>query len=130
MSFNDPIADLLTNIRNAKDAKKCFLDVNKSREKINILKILKEKRVIEEFLISDEKRKVRIFLKYFKGGISVINGLKRVSKPGLRKYVPCDEIPKVFDGLGFAILSTSKGILDDKTAREMRVGGELLCFIW
>lgn len=130
MAFNDPIAELLTNIRNAKDAKRRFLDINKSREKINILKILKEKRVIDEFLISDEKRKIRIFLKYFKGGLPAINGLKRVSKPGLRKYVPCDKIPKVFDGLGFAILSTSKGILDDKTAKEKRVGGELLCFIW
>jgi small subunit ribosomal protein S8 len=129
MAFSDPIAELLTRIRNSKGAKQRFLDINLSREKLNIVKILKEKGFIRNYLVNEEKRIMRIFLKYSKRR-SVITGLKRVSRPGLRKYVGCDEIPIIFGGIGMVILSTSKGIVDGKKARDMKVGGELLCYIW
>lgn len=130
MSFNDPIAQLLTHIRNAKDAKHCFADVMLSRMKTGIVKVLKDKGFIEGFNIDEKKRNIRIYLKYTKNRDSVIHNLKRISKPGMRRYVSYQDIPKVFNGFGISILSTSKGILDGFTAFKMKVGGELLCFVW
>ena len=130
MSHHDPVSDLLTRIRNAKDAKHRFVDLYSSKLLIGIVKVLKEQGFIENFIVDDVKKKMRIFLKYAASRTPVINGLKRVSKPGLRRFVRTDQIPTVFSGFGIAILSTPKGILDGDTARKERVGGELLCSIW
>lgn len=130
MSFNDPIAELLTNIRNAKDAKHKFLDVSLTKIRVSILQIMKNKGFIENFLVGEEKKKIRIFLKYTKERKSVIRGLKRVSRPGLRKYIKSDALTSVFGGMGFSILSTSKGVMDNIEARKQKVGGELICNIW
>ncbi len=130
MAFNDPIAEFLTTLRNAKDVQHRFVDVYLSNEKISIMKILKDRGFIANYLIDEKKRKARIFLHYTPARESIIQGLKRISKPGLRKYVQKDKIPHVFSGIGIAILSTSKGIIDDETARSMKVGGELLCLVW
>ena len=130
MSFNDPISELLTKIRNSKNAKHRYVDINVSRIKLCVIKILKDRGFIESFLVNDKKKKVRVFLKYAPDRSSIIHGLKRISKPGLRKYVKTDEIPKVLDGIGIAIVSTSKGIIDDESARKQKVGGELLCYVW
>lgn len=129
MSFNDPIAEILTKLRNAKSAQHRYVDAHLSRQKLSVIKILKDQGFITNYLINEKKRKVRVFLKYSKRK-PVISDLQRVSKPGLRKYVGYEDIPEVYGGLGIAILSTSKGIIDDKTAREMKVGGELLCYVW
>jgi small subunit ribosomal protein S8 len=130
MALSDPIADLLTRIRNAKLAKHRFVDTSVSKMKLNIIKILQEQGFIENFLVNDEKHKIRIFLKYIQGREPVMQGLKRISSPGLRRYVGYKEIPHVLDGLGVAILSTPNGIVDGETARKQKVGGELLCFVW
>jgi small subunit ribosomal protein S8 len=130
MSFNDTIAELLTKIRNAKDAEHRFVDNRLTNMNQEIVRILKEKGFISNYLVSQQRRKIRIFLKYNKTRASIIQGLKRISKPGLRKYVSHDEIPYVYGGIGIAILSTSSGIMDDHTAREKKVGGELLCYVW
>ena len=129
MAFNDPIAELLTKIRNAKSAKHLYVDLNLSRIKLDITKILFEQGYINKYLVNDENKKIRVFLKY-RGRQSVIKDLQRVSKPSLRKYVGYKDIPLVYGGLGINILSTSKGIIDDETARQMKVGGELLCYVW
>jgi small subunit ribosomal protein S8 len=129
MAFSDPIAELLTGIRNSKEVKHRFLDIGLSREKLNIVKILKEKGFIRNYLVDEKRSLMRIFLKYSKRR-SVINGLKRVSRPGLRKYIGYGDIPVIFGGMGMVILSTSKGIIDGKKARELKVGGELLCYVW
>ena len=128
--LRDPIADLLTRIRNAKDAKHKFVDVDLSKMKVNILKILHEQQFIESFLVSEEKRKIRVFLRYSFGRKPVITTIKRASRPSLRNYVGYKKIPKIMGGLGVAIVSTPKGILDGETARGQKLGGELLCYIW
>ncbi len=130
MSFNDPIAELLTKMRNAGMAKHRYVDIHLSKMKVSILKILKEKGFIANYLIDENKKKIRIFLKYSKNRNSVMKGLQRVSKPGLRKYVRYDEIPVVLGGMGISILSTSQGILDGNKARHDKIGGELLCYVW
>ena len=130
MSHHDPVSDLLTRIRNAKDAKHRFVDLYSSKLLVGIVKVLKEQGFVENFIVDDVKKKMRIFLKYSGNRSPVINGLKRVSKPGLRRFVNVKQIPKVFSGFGIAILSTPKGILDGEKARKERVGGELLCNIW
>ena len=130
MSHHDPVSDLLTRIRNSKDAKHRFVDLYSSKLLVGIVKVLKEQGFIDNFIVDDEKKKMRIFLKYSGNRSPVINGLKRVSKPGLRRFVNVKQIPKVFSGFGIAILSTPKGILDGEKARKERVGGELLCNIW
>lgn len=129
MAFNDPIAELLTKIRNAKAAQHRYVDLNHSKMKIMILGILKHHGFIENFLVG-EKHKVRVFLRYTKKREPVINGLKRVSTSGLRRYIGYDKIPRVFNGMGIAILSTPKGVIDGETARNLKVGGELLCTVW
>ena len=132
MSMTDPIADLLTRIRNGFMAEKRWIDIPSSRMKKRISFVLKEEHYIKDFIFisSDEKETIRIFLRYDIHGKPVISGIKRQSKPGCRVYVNVHEIPKVLDGLGIAILSTSKGVLSDKTARKLNVGGEYLCSVW
>lgn len=131
MSVTDPIADMLTKIRNASRAGHESVDVLASNLKKEIIKILKNEGYIKDFkyLKTDSKGIIRVFLKY-KNRQPVITGLKRISKPGLRIYVTKDNIPKVLGGLGVAILSTSKGVLTDKGSREANVGGEVLCYVW
>jgi small subunit ribosomal protein S8 len=130
MSFSDPIAELLTKMRNAKSAQHRFVDVGLSKIKIKILEILKHHGFIENFLVSEEKSKVRIFLRYTKERSAVLTHLKRVSTPGLRRYLGYREIPRIRNGMGVAILSTSKGVVDGETARNLKVGGEVLCTVW
>lgn len=130
MAFNDPIAELLTKVRNAKDAKHRYVDLVFSRMKVKILEILKNHGFIENFLVNEEKHKIRIFLKYTRNREPVITGLKRVSRCGLRRYIGHSSIPRVFNGMGVAIMSTPKGVVDGETARNLKVGGELLCTVW
>lgn len=132
MSMTDPIADLLTRIRNAAGAKHQKVDIASSNLKVNIATVLRTEGFIKNYkVIADNKQGIlRIYLKYIDEKESVINEIKRISKPGSRVYVGSDEIPRVKNGLGIAILSTSKGILTDKGAQEAGVGGELLCTVW
>jgi small subunit ribosomal protein S8 len=129
--LTDPIADMLTRIRNATRIKAEKVDVPISRLKLEIAKILKEEGFIKGYKILRDKRQgiLRIVLKYVDGE-SVISGLERVSKPGRRVYAGKKEIPRVMGGIGVAILTTSKGILSDKTCRREGVGGEMLCYVW
>ena len=132
MSMTDPIADMLTRIRNAVGSKHRRVDMPSSRMKIEIARLLKETNFITDYktLENDEGRKVlRVALKYA-GGTPVIRQLRRVSTPGLRQYVGATKIPRVRNGLGVAILSTSKGLMTDRQARAQRTGGELLAYIW
>lgn len=130
MSTNDTIADLLTRIRNGKSAQHRFVDVPLSKMNQNIVKLLKDLGFIDNYLVNQDKRVVRLFLRYKHGRDSVIKGLKRVSSPGLRRYVGYKDIPRVLGGLGAAILSTPQGVIDGETARRNKVGGELLCYVW
>ncbi|MFU0799777.1 MAG: 30S ribosomal protein S8 [Xylanivirga thermophila] len=132
MSMTDPIADMLTRIRNALVVKHETVDVPASNEKRAIATILAEEGYINGFTEIDDKKQgiLRLNLKYGPNNERVISGLKRISKPGLRVYARKDEIPKVLGGLGIAILSTSKGVMTDKKARQEGVGGEVLCYIW
>lgn len=132
MQITDPIADMLTRIRNANTAKHETVDVPASSMKKAIAEILNDEGYIKGYqLIEDGKQGViRITLKYGQNKEKVISGLKRVSKPGLRIYAGADELPRVLKGLGIAIISTSKGIMTDKKARAEHVGGEVLAFIW
>jgi len=130
MAINDPIADLLTRIRNAKNARHKYVDLKPSKVKLQIIKVLKESGYIDNYLVDQEHGKARIFLKYGKGREPVIKGLKRVSSPGLRRYIGYRSIPKIYGGMGVAILSTPTGIMDGESARLKKVGGELLCYVW
>jgi small subunit ribosomal protein S8 len=130
MAFNDPIAEMLTKLRNAKDAKHRYVDLSSSKMKLRILEILKLNGFIENFLVNEEKQKIRIFLRYVENRKSILNGLDRISSPGNRQYVRCQDIPNVLNGMGLVILSTCRGVVDGGTARNWKVGGELLCKIW
>jgi len=132
MSMTDPIADYLTRIRNAIKAKHTKVDIPYSKLKEEITKILLEYRYIQNYINIDDGKQgmIRIYLKYDEDENSVISALKRISKPGLRKYVKASEIPRVLNNLGIAILSTSKGVVTDREARKFGVGGEVLCYIW
>ena len=131
MHITDPIADMLTRIRNASSAKHETVDVPASNMKKSIAQILLDEGYIKSFQLIDDGTQgvIRITLKY-NGKDQVISGLRRVSKPGLRVYAGADELPKVLRGLGVAIISTSKGVMTDKAARAAHVGGEVLAFIW
>ena len=131
MAVTDPIADYLTRIRNATKAKKVRVEIPASRTKVGLSEILKNLGYIIDYeIINDNKQnKLNIVLKY-KSGIPAINGLKRISKPGLRVYRPADKLPKVLNGLGTAVISTPKGLLTDKDARNQLIGGEVVCYIW
>jgi small subunit ribosomal protein S8 len=130
MASHDMIADLLTRLRNAALAKHKYVDVRSSKMKLQVIKVLEKQGFIEHVLVNDEKGEMRIFLKYGEGREPLLQGLKRVSSPGMRRYVAVGDIPRVFGGLGTAILSTSKGVFDGETARQQNVGGELLCLVW
>ena len=132
MSMTDPVADFLTRIRNAHMAKKASVDIPSSNLKIRILYVLKEERFIRDyFLIKDDKQNIlRIFLKYDDDNNPVIQGLKKVSTPGCRRYVPSDKMPRVLNGMGVSIISTSKGVISNKKAIALNVGGEVLCQVW
>jgi small subunit ribosomal protein S8 len=132
MVICDPIADMLTRIRNANTVKHEKLDVPTSTIKKAIAKILVDEGYIKDFEVLEEgtRSNIRITLKYGANKTKVITGLKRISKPGLKVYADKDEVPKVLGGLGIAILSTSKGIMTDKTARNQGIGGEVLAYIW
>ncbi len=124
----DTIADMLTRIRNANQMRYETVEIPTSKIKVEIARILKEEGFIKEYKV--EGRTLTLTLKYAENKERVITGLKRISKPGLRVYAKNDEIPKVLNGLGIAILSTSKGIMTDKEARKQNIGGEVLAYIW
>ena len=132
MHITEPVADMLTRIRNANNAKHETVDVPASNMKKSIAQILLDEGYIKAFQIVEDGTQgiIRITLKYNAGKEKVISGLRRVSKPGLRVYVGADELPQVLRGLGIAIVSTSKGVMTDKAARAAHVGGEVLAFIW
>jgi small subunit ribosomal protein S8 len=131
-SYNDPISDLLTRIRNAGKAKNRYFDIGHSKIKENIVRILKDKGFISHFLIKTENNKstMRVFLKYSATREPAIQGLKRMSKPSLRQYVSYTKMPHVLRGMGISIVSTSHGVMEGRQAREKKVGGELLCLVW
>ncbi|MBQ1333608.1 MAG: 30S ribosomal protein S8 [Lachnospiraceae bacterium] len=133
MTMSDPIADMLTRIRNATTAKHDTVDVPSSKMKVSIADILEREGYIKGYEILEDgvRKTIRITLKYGADkNEKVINGLRRISKPGLRTYVGVEDMPKVLGGMGIAIVSTNKGVLTDKEAREQHVGGEILAFIW
>ena len=132
MHITDPVADMLTRIRNANSAKHDTVDVPASNLKKAIAQILLDEGYIKSFQIVDDGTQgiIRITLKYLAGKEKVISGLRRVSKPGLRVYAGAEELPRVLKGLGIAIISTSKGVMTDKAARANHVGGEVLAFVW
>ena len=131
MQITDPIADMLTRIRNANAAKHATVDIPASKMKKAIAEILLDEGYIKSYQVVEEgvQGVIRVTLKY-NGNDKVITGLRRVSKPGLRVYAGADELPRVLHGLGTAIISTSKGVMTDKKAREAHVGGEVLAFVW
>ena len=132
MSMSDPLADFLTRIRNAGMVRFETVDIPMSNLKVDVAKVLRAEGYIKDYeIIEDNKQGVlRIMLKYGPNNELVISGIRRVSKPGLRKYVKADDIPKVLSGLGISILSTSKGVITDREARRLRIGGEILCEAW
>jgi small subunit ribosomal protein S8 len=132
MNITDPVADLLTRVRNASRAKHASVDVPASNMKKAIAQILVDEGYIKGYTVKDDGKQgvITITLKYTESGAAVITGLRRVSKPGLRIYTNCEDMPKVMRGVGTAIISTSKGIMTDKQARKENVGGEVLAYVW
>ena len=132
MQMSDVIADMLTRIRNANDAKHATVDIPASNMKKAIAEILVEEGYVKSYQVIDDGKQgtIRITLKYLQGKQKVIRGIRRVSKPGLRIYAGCEDMPSVMNGLGIAIVSTSKGIMTGKKAKSLNVGGEVLAFVW
>jgi len=132
MSMTDPVADYLTRIRNAISAKHAKVDIPFSRLKAEITRLLLDYRYIKSYIKIDDGKQglIRIYLKYDENEKSVISELRKVSKPGLRHYVKAGEVPRVLNNLGIAVISTSKGVVTDREARQHHVGGEVLCYIW
>jgi len=132
MSMTDPVADFLTRIRNAQSAHKEWVDIPCSNLKKRVAFVLKEEKYIRDMLlIKDNKQDIlRLFLNYDMNNESVIKGIQRISKPGCRNYVTSDTLPRVLNGLGISVISSSKGVISNKVARELKVGGELLCNVW
>ncbi len=132
MQMSDVIADMLTRIRNANDAKHPTVDIPASKMKESIAKILVAEGYVKSYQIVEDGKQgvIRVTLKYMTGKQKVIRGIRRVSKPGLRVYAGYEDMPKVMNGLGVAIVSTSKGIMTDKQARSQKIGGEVLAFVW
>lgn len=131
MTLTDPIADMLTRIRNAIQQRHDVVEVPANKEKIEIARILKEEGYIANYVVSgDTKKTITIALRYGVNNKRTISGIKRISKPGLRVYAKVDSIPRVLNGLGIAIISTSTGVMTDKQARAKHVGGEVLAYIW
>ncbi len=132
MSMNDPISDYLTRIRNAQMASKEYVDIPCSNLKIRLSFVLKEEHFIQDYIkILDNKQNIlRVFLRYDDDGRPVIHGIKRASTPGCRRYVASDKIPRVLNGMGLSIITTSKGVISNKKAKKLNVGGEILCTVW
>ena len=132
MSMTDPIADLLTRIRNANMAHRDVVEIPASKIKMSIVEILKSEGFVRdvEYIEDNKQGVIRVFLKYGEDRNRVITGLKRIAKPGLRKYAKADSLPKVLNGLGIAIISTSVGVITDKEARAKQIGGEVLAYVW
>ena len=132
MGMTDPVADFLTRVRNASRANHSHVDIPASGIKREIARVLAEERFIDNFAYYDDGKQgqLRLYLRYGEGEISVIRDLQRISKPGLRRYVPKDGLPRILRGLGIAIISTSRGVMTDRDARKMGVGGEVLCSVW
>ena len=132
MQMSDVIADMLTRIRNASNAKHATVDIPASNMKKSIAEILVNDGYVKSYQVIDDGKQgvIRVTLKYGQGKTKVIRGLRRVSKPGLRIYASCEDMPRVMNGLGVAIISTSKGIMTDKQARKENVGGEVIAFVW
>ena len=131
MPFTDPIADMLTRIRNANAMRHEAVTIPSSKLKVKIAELLQKEGFIHSFeVIGDLKKQMIVSLKYTDGQVRVINGLKRISKPGLRVNAPADRLPRVIRGLGVAIISTSKGLMSDQQAREAGLGGEVLAYVW
>ena len=132
MSMTDPIADFLTRVRNANLARHEVVEAPASKIKKSIAEILKAEGFIRDFEYIDDNKQgvIRVFLKYGEDRNRVITGIQRISKPGLRKYAKAEELPKVLNGLGIAIISTSAGVITDKEARSKQVGGEVLAYVW
>ena len=132
MSMSDPVADFLTRIRNAQSAHKKWVDIPCSNLKKRIAFILKEEKFIRDMLlIKDNKQNIlRLFLNYDMNNDALIKGIKRISKPGCRNYVTSDNLPRVLNGLGIAIITTSKGVMSNKKAKLLNIGGEVLCHVW
>ncbi len=132
MQMSDVIADMLTRIRNANDAKHATVDIPASKMKKAIADILVEEGYVKSYTVIEDGKQgvIRVTLKYAQGKQKVIRGIRRVSKPGLRIYAGYEDMPKVMNGLGIAIVSTSKGIMTDKKARDAKIGGEVLAFVW
>ena len=131
MTINDPIADALTRIRNAKLAKHETVSMPASKLKEELIKVLKDEGYIEGYVVeeNDGFKNINVTLRY-ENGQSVITGIQRVSKPGLRVYSKAKNMPRVFDGMGIAVISTSKGLMTEKSARANKLGGEVLCYVW
>ena len=132
MTMTDPIADMLTRVRNANTAGHPTVEIPASKMKKSIAGILKEEGYIEDFEVIEDNKQgiIKVTMKYGADKERVISGIKKISKPGLKTYAKANDIPKVLGGLGIAIISTSKGIVSDKEARKLKVGGEVLAFVW
>jgi small subunit ribosomal protein S8 len=131
MPTTDPIADFLTRVRNAVKAKKKFVNIPSSKMKISLAEILKNNKFIKDYNVVEDKKQnvLRVHLQYI-NGVPSITGIKRISTPGLRTYVAKDKLPRVYNGLGMAVISTPKGLLSDKQAKKESVGGEIVCHVW
>jgi len=132
MTLSDPIADMLTRIRNANMVRKDYVDIPASKIKVAIARTMKDEGYVKYYKVIRDKKQgiLRVFLKYGANNEPIIHGLTRVSKPGIRRYVSKDEIPKVLGGLGITVLSTSRGVLTGQGCKRARIGGEILCNIW
>jgi len=132
MSLSDPIADMLTRIRNASNARLEIVKMPHSKMKSEIARVLKKEGFIADFVTEGHggKKDLCVYLKYGNDQTPVIQGIRRISRPGLRRYVPATNLPRVVGGMGIAILSTSKGILTDRESRSVKTGGEVLCYVW
>ena len=132
MGMTDPIADMLTRIRNGSKAGKKWVDIPASKLKKELARILSEEHFIDKFDQKEDMRQseLRVYLRYDRNEKPIIKGIKRVSKPGLRMYSASEELPRVFNGLGIAIISTSNGVMTDRDARKKGIGGEVICYVW
>ena len=131
MVMTDPIADMLTRIRNANQMRYKEVEIPASKMKIEIARILKEEGFIADYTVTgDTKKELSLSLKYGENGEKVITGLKKISKPGLRVTAPADKLPRVLNGLGIAVISTSQGLMTDKKARKLGIGGEVIAYVW
>jgi len=132
MGMTDPVADMLTRIRNGAKAGKKWVDIPASKLKTEVARILSEEHFIKNYRYVEDKKQgeIRVFLRYDNEEKPLIRGIERISKPGLRKYSRVEELPRVLNGLGIAIISTSSGVMTDRDAREKGVGGEVICHIW